>query len=255
MIDYTTVTEVTGGFVTREAFDMMSGRYQFVAERASNADVLELSCGVGQGLGLTALAARSVVGLDITFASLKRAQLHYQGRLPLVQADAACLPFCESRFDLVAIHEAIYYYPDLMRVLAEVHRVLRPGGQLCVSTINPEWADFNPSPFSTTYLTAAELARALQSRFVAVELFGASPVSSGGLKATSLSAVKRLAVALRLIPKTMKGKTFLKRLAYGALVPVPAELVPAPKAAAVAELPLDNSPVTKFKVIYAIARA
>lgn len=254
MIDYTTVTEVTGEFVTREAFDMMTGRHQFVAERATNADVLELSCGVGQGLGLTAAAARSVVGMDITFASLKRAQLHYQGRPPLVQADAARLPFSEGRFDLVAIHEALYYYPDLTRVLAEVRRVLRPGGQLCVSTINPEWADFNPSPFSTRYLSASELARALQSRFVAVELFGASPVSSGGLKATLVSAIKRLAVALRLIPKTMKGKTLLKRLAYGSLVPVPAELAAVPSPAAIVKLPINNSHVTTFKVIYAVAR-
>ena len=38
--------------------------------------------------------------------------------------------------------------------------------------------------------------------------------------------VKRAAVALRLVPKTMKGKALLKRLFFGPLQPAPAELTP-----------------------------
>lgn len=251
--DYSTVTEMPGDGVSREAAAMMRERYAITVRQATGRDVLEISCGTGQGLGWLASHARCVVGADITFGSLGKARQHYGGRIPLLQCDAHSLPFVDGSFDVVAIHEAIYYYRDVDASLAECRRVLRLGGTLIISTINPEWPDFNPSPFSSMYLPAPELSMTLQRHFDEVRIFLAFPAQAKGLRGEALSLLKRWAVALGLIPKTMKGKRFLKRLVFGELESVPRELAGGdPTFSAV---PLDGGawdPRT-FKVIYALA--
>lgn len=251
--DYSTVTEVVGEQISPESAAMMRHRYSFVSMRAEGLDVLEVSCGAGQGLGCIASRAHLVVGVDITHPLLAIARSHYRSRIPLVRGDAQALPFATGTYDVVAIHEAIYYYPDADRALTEAHRVLRPGGRLFITTINPDWRDFNPSPFSTSHLDATALAEALARHFELVEMFGAFPVVVGGVGQRALSALKRLAVAWRLIPKTMKGKRLLKRLVFGPLVTVPPEFEPSQEPPIVS--PQSSASLRRglFKVIYAIA--
>jgi SAM-dependent methyltransferase len=254
MIDYSTVTETPGDGISREAARMMRERYALTARLARGGDVLEVSCGTGQGLGLIAREARRVVGVDITFASVRKARAHYGSRVALVQGDAERLPFPDGSFDLVAIHEAIYYYPDVDAAMQEAARVLRKTGTLLISTINPEWPDFNPSPYSAGYLNAAALADLLRRRFDAVRVEVSFPAEVRGAKARALSAIKRFAVARDLIPRTMHGKRLLKRLVFGELESVPPEILDGggePTA-----WPLETSPrgASAFKVIYAFAQ-
>ena len=49
-------------------------------------------------------------------------------------ADAEDLPFADASYDLVAAMWMLYHVPDLDRALAEVRRVLRPGGHLLAVT-------------------------------------------------------------------------------------------------------------------------
>jgi SAM-dependent methyltransferase len=46
------------------------------------------------------------------------------------RADAESLPFTGESFDLVLGHAVLHHLPDLARVFAEMHRVLRPGGRI-----------------------------------------------------------------------------------------------------------------------------
>jgi demethylmenaquinone methyltransferase/2-methoxy-6-polyprenyl-1,4-benzoquinol methylase len=55
----------------------------------------------------------------------------------LVQADAAALPFAAGAFDAATSHSFLYLVSDRAAVLAEVARVLRPGGRLVVLEITP----------------------------------------------------------------------------------------------------------------------
>ena len=60
------------------------------------------------------------------------------GRLELVQADAARLPFADDTFTCAAMMQVFFFLPDPARVLAECRRVLRDGGRVAVFTISEE---------------------------------------------------------------------------------------------------------------------
>src|SRR5688572_22593028 len=256
-IDYTDVTEAHGNQISRQALDMMWTRYAFAAALSEGRDVLEVACGAGQGLGVLRARARRVIGADYTEALLRMARAHYGGRTPLARLDAQRLPFRDGSFDLVILYEALYYLPDPAAFIGEARRVLRPEGRLVICTVNREWADFNPSPFSTTYHSAGELRALLTSGGFTTSVFGAFPVERATLRDHVVSAVKRSAVALGLVPKTMRGKKLLKRLFMGPLVDFPAEIRDG-VASYHDPVPLSDAgsrPVDGYKVLYAVGVA
>src|SRR5437870_10496788 len=210
--NYTTVTEVPGLRASREQVAMLSTRYAFAAEFCHDKHVLEIACGSGQGLGYLANKARKLIGGDYMENLLKGAHQHYRGRVPLLCLDAHALPFRDSSFDVVLLYEAIYYLANPEYFLDECRRVLRERGMLLLCTVNKEWSDFNPSPFSTRYFTARELLDLLHQHQFQVQLSGAFPTNRETIKDDIISFLKRAAVSLDLMPKTMKGKELLKRI-------------------------------------------
>jgi SAM-dependent methyltransferase len=222
--DFTTVTEAPGDPLRSEALEMLWTRYRFAEEYCRGRDVLEVACGAGQGLGLLAKTAARVVGGDYTERLLGFAKQHYGSRIPLVRLDGQQLPFGGETFDVVLLYEAVYYLPEPARFLEECRRVLRPGGRVLLCTANKNVADFNPSPFHRRYYSGPELLELFrQHRFDPV-LLGSFPVAQETMRDRLVSAVKRAAVALHLVPKTMRGKALLKRLFFGPLEVAPAEL-------------------------------
>lgn len=253
--DYTIVTELPGGRASREQISRLYHRYRTAVPFARGREVLEVGCGAGQGLGYLAREARRVVGGDCTEASLLEARRHYNGRASLVRLDAQHLPFPDASFDLVALFEAVYYLSRPEQFFGEARRVLRDGGTLLVSTVNCQWVDFNPSALSVHYLSAPELARSLRRQDFDVKLYGAYRAALETAREKAVSALKRSAVALGLMPRSMKGKEFFKRIFFGRLEPLPVEiedglaeyLPPEPVAA--------DETDTRHKILYAVARA
>ncbi len=226
MADFTTVTETPDIRISREALAMVYARYAFAASFCRDRHVLEVACGVGQGLGYLARGAAQVVGGDLSAGLIRQAHAHYKDRIPLVQFDAQALPFRDQSFDVVILHEAIYYLSSPERFIAESRRILRSaGGVLVIGTVNPQWQDFNPSPMSTQYLDAQQLSALLSSQGLRTQVYGAFPVERCSWRARGVSWLKRAAVTLRLVPRTMKGKQLLKRIFLGPLVPSPNEVV------------------------------
>jgi ubiquinone/menaquinone biosynthesis C-methylase UbiE len=90
--------------------------------------VLDVGCGTGRNLPLFDRGAR-VIGLDPTRDSLLAARRRAPD-VPLVQGDAQALPFRAGAFDTVVSGLVFCSVPDPARGLAEVKRVLRPGGTL-----------------------------------------------------------------------------------------------------------------------------
>jgi SAM-dependent methyltransferase len=252
--DFTTVTESPGTRVRREAIDMLATRYAFAERYVAGRRVLEVGCGVGQGLGRLQHAASWVVGSDLTAGLIRSARGHYGSRVPLLQCDAQALPFLRASFDVILLFEAVYYLPNTVAFLDECRRVLAPGGRVLINLVNCRWADFNPSPFSTTYYSAPDLRALFQSQGFDVELFGAYPLHADGFKSAVVSSIKRAAVALHLVPRTMKGKELLKRVFFGPLVDFPAELAAGQgQAEPIAPWP-PTDPADRYMVIYAAAQ-
>jgi len=251
---YTTVTELPGSGATREQLAMLYTRYHFAATHCAGKDVLEVACGPGIGLGYLGRSARVVVGGDYDEVMLRTARAHYQDRARVLRLDAQALPFAGQAFDVIILFEAVYYLRDPDRFFREARRVLRSKGTLLISTVNREWADFNPSPFSSRYLSATELRLLLREQGFNVQLYGAFPAQAASARDRLLSAIRRTAVRLRLIPPSMKGKQMLKRLIYGRLTQLPPEARDGmAELSSLATVPGDGASTT-YKVLYALGR-
>ena len=93
--------------------------------------VLEVSCGHGGGASWIArtLQPATYIGLDLNPAGIRFCQQRHRVRgLTFVKGDAQKLPFPDDSMDAVINVEASHCYPDFPGFLAEVTRVLRPGG-------------------------------------------------------------------------------------------------------------------------------
>jgi SAM-dependent methyltransferase len=221
---FLSVTELAGDEVSREQVQRIKHRYAWVAAQCRNKRVLELACGTGQGLGLLASVASQLLGGDYSLPMLRMAAAHYGDRVQLLQLDAQQIPVRDSSIDVIALLEAIYYLHSAEQLVNDCRRVLKVGGKLLIVSANKDLYDFQPSPFSHRYYGVVELSRLLAKNGFTVECFGAWPFKRSSLWQRFLRPVKRAAVALDLIPKTMSGKKLLKRFIFGSLVSMPAEI-------------------------------
>jgi SAM-dependent methyltransferase len=103
----------------------------------TGADVLEVGSGRGGGASWVArsLGPRSTTGLDFSAAAVGLSRRDRRGPgLRFVRGDALALPFPEASFDVVVNVESSHCYASMETFVAQVHRVLRPGGSFV-------WAD------------------------------------------------------------------------------------------------------------------
>ena len=107
-----------------------------IARIADGQRVLDVAC--GSGVAARAAADRvgatgCVVGLDLNPAMLQVAagtRSDIEWRL----GDAAHLPFRDGEFDAVLCQSALFFFPDVDAAVAEMARVVRPGGAVAVQT-------------------------------------------------------------------------------------------------------------------------
>jgi SAM-dependent methyltransferase len=120
------VSTAEGGF--NPSYQRHAAEYQLAAAFLPPGRVLDLGCGIGHTY--RALAPRETVGVDVDADSLAAQDRETHA------ADMRALPFADRSFaSVVAIH-SIEHVPDPERVLAEVVRVLEPGGRAVFATPN-----------------------------------------------------------------------------------------------------------------------
>ncbi len=107
--------------------------------------VLEVGFG---GAALLALLCRDasqgfVAGVEVSDEMLAAANRRLRGslssgRLALSRASVESLPYSDAEFDKACSVNTTYFWPDLGRGLAELARVVRPGGRLVLGFVAPE---------------------------------------------------------------------------------------------------------------------
>jgi SAM-dependent methyltransferase len=102
----------------------------FVSDRDHCPRILDVGSADGPSVGWLRQRGRRI-GMDIDPRGLGAGD---------VCASAMSLPFASSSFDVVAAFDVIEHCDPEARVLAEIHRVLAPGGRLLMSVPAYEWA-------------------------------------------------------------------------------------------------------------------
>jgi len=260
-IDYSVITESPGLKATEEQMARLYQRYCFAKIAGENKDILEVGCGSGMGLGYLAHGAKSVMGIDVDEKNVKAAKKYYygqkagKGRSPEIEVmDAHKLSFPEGSFDLVLLFETIYYLREPERVVDEACRVLRDRGNIIICTVNKDWKDFHPSPYTHKYFSVPELERLLRPHFTDIRFYGGFRVEKGGFKSRLVSFIKHAALKLNLIPGDLGARAYLKRIFIGKLYPLPEGVK---DGMASYEEPIEISNDMKngeFKIIYAVAK-
>jgi ubiquinone/menaquinone biosynthesis C-methylase UbiE len=145
-------------FIARQAerpnglFGRLLGAIMAVETRALNNEVLRhlavapgeriLEIGFGHGRTLErateATSDARFAGIDhaddmVAALSRRARQLVADGRLELRAGDSSALPWTDATFDGAFAVHTIYFWEDPARHLAEIHRVLRPGGRLVLA--------------------------------------------------------------------------------------------------------------------------
>ena len=97
-------------------------------------DVLDICCGTGDLALAAARAGGRVTAIDFSAPMLERAR-RKSSDIAWLEGDAQSLPFADGSFDAVTIGFGLRNLADAERGLAEMHRVLRPGGRLGILEI------------------------------------------------------------------------------------------------------------------------
>jgi ubiquinone/menaquinone biosynthesis C-methylase UbiE len=145
--------------------------------------VLEVGCGAAVDLARFAKGGAICTGVDLAGSAIELARANFQQQglsADFRVANAEALPFADESFDLVYAHGVVQYTADPPRLVNEVHRVLKPGGEAIFQVYNRvSWLnalsklmkvplEHEGAPVLEKY-TAAELRRML-SRFREVRI-------------------------------------------------------------------------------------
>ena len=110
---------------------------------SEHAYVLDIGCGGGANIArlLQRCPKGTVMGIDHSPVSVKKssevnAASIAAGRCKVMEASATALPFADRAFDLVTAFETVYFWPEIEKCFAGVHRTLKVGG--CFVIVNED---------------------------------------------------------------------------------------------------------------------
>ena len=121
--------------------------------------VLDLGCAGGFMAEALAQKGAEVVGIDPAQDAIEAARVHAHANDLRISYDVGvgeALPYADAQFDLVVCVDVLEHVRDLGEVLAQVARVLKPGGQFLYDTINR-----NPIARLATITVAEDILRLL----------------------------------------------------------------------------------------------
>ncbi|MGP0083559.1 MAG: class I SAM-dependent methyltransferase, partial [Steroidobacteraceae bacterium] len=120
-------------------------RYIYALAYAEGKAILDIASGEGYGAALLASRAVSVIGVDIAEDAVAHARKNYKlGNLEFRQGSCSKIPLDDGVVDFVVSFETIEHHDEHEQMLAEIKRVLKPGGIVLVSS--PDKAIYTDKP-------------------------------------------------------------------------------------------------------------
>lgn len=105
-------------------------------DRFAGRRLLEIGCGMGTDLARFARGGADVHAIDLTprhLAIARQRLLNDRRIVKVVRSDAETLPFADATFDVVYSFGVIHHTPGIRQAVAEIHRVIKPGGRAIVA--------------------------------------------------------------------------------------------------------------------------
>ena len=127
---------------------------------------LDVGCGPGLAVAYAAAASNGLaVGVDASERMVRLARRRHRaaarpGAMVVHRADAEHLPFADARFTTAGSLNSIQFWPSPDRGLAELHRVLVPGGRVAVVVMARSDEPAGPRPPPSVEETADRMRRA-----------------------------------------------------------------------------------------------
>ena len=160
-------------------------RYLFARSFCQGLDVLDVASGEGYGSAQLAQVARSVIGVEYSADTVQSAVANFpRPNLRFTQGDARALPLGDACVDVVVSFETLEHFGEHDAFLAEVRRVLRPGGTFIVST--PDRETYSPAgqpsnPYHVRELGRGEFDTLIRRYFAHVGLLSQRPLIGSAL--------------------------------------------------------------------------
>lgn len=153
--DPTTAPAITFNAQNAEAYEQIMGRWSrrlapLLVRFGGLADgerVLDVGCGTGSlTFALPEIAnVAAITGIDQSEAYVNHARAHNTDpRITIAQADARALPYGDGSFDRAFSMLVLQFIPDAARAVAEMCRVVRPGGTVTAAI----WDSYGGFPYS-----------------------------------------------------------------------------------------------------------
>lgn len=183
-----------GGVVlTRELLDRL--------DLPRPARVVDVACGDGATLALLGAAGHLAVGVDVE----PRAVAAARRRAPAVVADAHALPLPSATYDAALCECALSTFAQPARALAEVARVLRPGGRLALTDVLLDRS--RASADVTAAVDRLTTARTMEEYVDLVGAAGLRVLATADRSDAALALTRRLAHRLALVGARKAART------------------------------------------------
>jgi SAM-dependent methyltransferase len=118
-------------------FDFDEAVFHPIIAGLPNGTALDAACGTGRHCAHLATQGFEVIGVDSSAEMLEKARARVS-EADFRHGDLTRIPVDDQAVDLVLCSLALTHVPDLVPVLAEFSRVLKPGGRLLLSDVHPE---------------------------------------------------------------------------------------------------------------------
>jgi ubiquinone/menaquinone biosynthesis C-methylase UbiE len=155
-------------------------RYHFAARWAKGKRVLDIACGEGYGSALLARHAAQVTGVDVSQDAVDHAKRAYAGlgNARFLKGSCTAIPVADGSVDVAISFETLEHIHEQEEFLAELDRVLAPGGVLLISCPNKaEYTDkrHTENEFHVKELYRPELDALVRKRFAHAAWYGQKP--------------------------------------------------------------------------------